>query len=73
MFEAGARFGLVQVWGVNATRAVSYAIAFHIGGYIPVTLMGLFYVWRLGMTWKEVGRREPAGGDPAEGEKAPAD
>ena len=73
VFEAGARFGLVQVWGVNATRAVSYAIAFHIGGYIPVTLMGLFYVWRLGMTWKEVGRREPAGGDPAEGEKAPAD
>lgn len=70
VFEAGARFGLVQVWGVDATRAVSYAIGFHIGGYIPVTLMGLFYVWRLGMTWKQVGRRETPEEDAAEGTAA---
>ncbi len=69
VFEAGARFALVQVWGIDANRAVSYAIGFHIGGYIPVTVMGLFYVWRLGMSWKEVERggedvgEEAAAGD----------
>ncbi len=60
VFEAAVRFGLVEIWNVDANRAVSYAIGFHLGGYIPVTLIGLFYVWRLGMSWGEMGRGEQA-------------
>ena len=58
IFEAAVRVGLVQLWGVDANKAISFAIGFHIGGYIPVTLMGMYYVWRLGISWKEVGKGE---------------
>jgi uncharacterized protein (TIRG00374 family) len=60
IFEAAVRVGLVQIWGVSTDQAISFAIGFHIGGYIPVTVMGLYYVWRLGISWKEVGAGEQA-------------
>lgn len=60
IFEAAVKVGLVQLWGVNANQAISFAIGFHIGGYIPVTVMGMYYVWRLGISWKEVGKGEEA-------------
>lgn len=54
VFEAAVRLGLVQIWHVDATKAVSFAVGFHIGGFVIVTLMGLYYVWRLGFSWREV-------------------
>ncbi|HSH44949.1 MAG TPA: lysylphosphatidylglycerol synthase transmembrane domain-containing protein [Longimicrobiales bacterium] len=60
LFEAGARIGLVEVWGVESTQAVAFAIGFHLAGFIPITLMGLYYVWRFGFSWKEVERSEQA-------------
>jgi uncharacterized protein (TIRG00374 family) len=56
-FEAASRFGLA-LWGVEETRAVSFAIGFHIGGWLSVTLLGLWYVWRLGLSWKELAKSE---------------
>ncbi len=56
-FEAAARVGL-SLWGVSPERAVSFAVGFHIGGFIPVTLLGIYYVWRLGLSWREVERSE---------------
>lgn len=56
-WEAGAKLGL-GLWGVPAGQAVSFAIGFHIGGFIPVTLIGLWYVWRLDIRWKDVERSE---------------
>ncbi|HEV2149789.1 MAG TPA: lysylphosphatidylglycerol synthase transmembrane domain-containing protein [Longimicrobiaceae bacterium] len=52
-FEAASKLGL-GLWGVPPGQAVSFAIGFHIGGFIPVTLIGLWYVWRLNLSWKEV-------------------
>ncbi|HEX2188989.1 MAG TPA: lysylphosphatidylglycerol synthase transmembrane domain-containing protein [Longimicrobiaceae bacterium] len=52
-WEAGAKVGLA-LWGVPDGQAISFAIGFHIGGFIPVTLIGLWYVWRLNLRWKEV-------------------
>jgi uncharacterized protein (TIRG00374 family) len=49
-FEAGVRVGLVQIWGVDINKAVGFAIGFHLGGFIPVTVIGLYYVWRFGMS-----------------------
>ncbi|MEJ2503258.1 MAG: lysylphosphatidylglycerol synthase transmembrane domain-containing protein, partial [Gemmatimonadota bacterium] len=58
VFEAAARVGLVQVWGVASEPAVAFAIGFHLAGFVPVTIMGLYYLWRLGLSWGEMGRSE---------------
>ena len=54
LFEGFARLGLVEVFGVDPARAVGFAIGFHIGGFIPITLVGLWYAWRIGLSRDEV-------------------
>jgi uncharacterized protein (TIRG00374 family) len=44
---------LAGIWGVDETRAAAYAISFHLAGFIPVTLIGLYYAWRLGLSMGE--------------------
>lgn len=56
-FEAAARLGL-GLWGVPVEKAVSFAVGFHIGGFIPVTLWGLYYVSRLNLSWRELEQSE---------------
>lgn len=58
IYEAGVRVGLVEIWGVELNPALSFAIGFHIGGFIPVTAIGLYYLWRLGLSLREVERSE---------------
>ena len=53
VFEAAAVGGLA-LWGVDKTRAVSFAIGFHLGGWFSVTGFGLFYLWKLGLTWRDL-------------------
>jgi uncharacterized protein (TIRG00374 family) len=52
-FHAGARMGL-GVYGVPAAPTLAFAFGFHLGGFIPVTLIGLYYVWKSGLSLKEV-------------------
>jgi uncharacterized protein (TIRG00374 family) len=40
IFEGATRLTL-QFYGVGATSALAYAFAFHIAGFIPITLLGL--------------------------------
>ena len=54
LFEGFARLGLVEVYGVDPARAVGFAIGFHIAGFIPITLIGLWYAWRVGIRRDEV-------------------
>ena len=54
LFEGFARLGLVEVYGIDPARAVGFAIGFHIGGFIPITLIGLWYAWRVGLRRDEV-------------------
>ncbi len=56
-FEASVRLAL-SPFGVAPIEAVSFALAFHIGSFIPITLIGLYYVWRMGLSWREVGHSE---------------
>lgn len=58
-FEAASRLGL-SLWDVSSAKAVSFAMGFHIGGFIPVTLLGIYYVWRSGLSWGEVRRSDQA-------------
>lgn len=60
IYEAAARAGLVNIWSVPVNDALSCAISFHIGGWLGVNLLGFYYVWRLGLSWKEVGKGEEA-------------
>lgn len=57
-FHASASFALVSVYGVDSARALAFAFGYHFGGWIVVTLLGLVYVWRLGLTLGEVGASE---------------
>lgn len=71
-FEAAARVGLA-LWAVAPEKAVSFAVGYHIGGFIPVTLIGIYYVWRLDLSWSDVrhseerveARVDAAAGEPA--------
>jgi hypothetical protein len=58
VFEAGALLVLNQLYHIETERVLAFALGFHLGGFIPVTLMGLFYAWKLGISLKEVGKSE---------------
>jgi hypothetical protein len=58
-FHAGASVGLA-VYGVPPGPTLAFAIGFHLGGFIPVTLIGLYYAWKLGFSFQEVERSEEA-------------
>jgi uncharacterized protein (TIRG00374 family) len=57
LFEAATRVGL-GIWAVAPSRIVSFATSYHILTFIPVTLIGLWYMRRFGLTLAEVGHRE---------------
>lgn len=53
-FEFAAVLVLEGAYGIPHEKAISFAIAFHIGGFIPVTVIGLYYAWKLGISLREV-------------------
>jgi uncharacterized protein (TIRG00374 family) len=57
VFEKLATVGLA-IYGVSATAATSWAIGFHILSFIPITVIGIYYVSRLGLSFREL-RAEP--------------
>lgn len=57
-FEVAAVLILQHAYGIPHEKAISFAIAFHIGGFIPVTVVGLYYAWRLGISLREVEESE---------------
>ncbi len=42
------------VWGTASEPALAFAVGFHIAGFVPVTVLGLYYLWRLGISWRDV-------------------
>ncbi|MFO7588227.1 MAG: lysylphosphatidylglycerol synthase transmembrane domain-containing protein [Gemmatimonadota bacterium] len=57
VFEAAARLGL-GLWDIPAATVVSFATSYHILTFIPVTLLGLWFLRRLGLSLGEVERRD---------------
>jgi uncharacterized protein (TIRG00374 family) len=55
--EAAARIGL-SAYGVRATPIIAFATSYHILTFIPITLLGLWYLYRLGLGWRDVERSE---------------
>lgn len=61
--QVGVTIGLHEVFGVAAGPTLSLAVGYHVAGYIPVTLLGLFYAWRLGLSLGTIrSKAEPAVG-----------
>ncbi|HEX6938444.1 MAG TPA: lysylphosphatidylglycerol synthase transmembrane domain-containing protein [Longimicrobiales bacterium] len=54
LWEFAARVGLHDIYGIELDKATGFAIGFHMGGFLSVTIWGLFYAWRLGLSWREV-------------------
>lgn len=46
VFEAATRVTLA-IYGIDATRAVSYAVAYHVSTFLPITLLGLYSLSRV--------------------------
>jgi uncharacterized protein (TIRG00374 family) len=47
--QAGVLVSLHDVFAVPAEQALSLAVGYHLAGFIPVTLLGLYYAWTLGL------------------------
>ncbi|HWK88672.1 MAG TPA: lysylphosphatidylglycerol synthase domain-containing protein, partial [Longimicrobium sp.] len=56
-FEAASVWGL-GLWGVAREQAATFAIGFHLGGWLTVTGLGLYYALRLNLRWSELSRGE---------------
>ena len=57
VFEKLATVGLA-IYGIQATAATSWAIGYHILSFIPVTVIGIYYFSRLGLSFSEL-RTQP--------------
>jgi glycosyltransferase 2 family protein len=57
-FHAAAKFALSDVYGVAEAESLAFAFGYHFGGWIPITLIGLWYTWRLGLSVTEMGAAE---------------
>jgi len=53
VFEKLATVGLA-IYSVEPTAAASWAIGFHILSFIPITLIGIYYFSRLGLSFGEL-------------------
>lgn len=56
-FEAGARVAL-GIWEIDPSRTISFAASYHILSFIPVTLLGLWFAHRLGISLSETRHSE---------------
>ena len=57
LWEAVAKKGL-GIFGVGESLAVTWAVAFHILSYIPITLIGGYYFLHLGVHLRDIGPAE---------------
>ncbi len=55
VFEAAAKVGLA-FYAVNESLAITWAVAYHIVSFIPITAIGIYYVGHLGLRMGELRR-----------------
>jgi uncharacterized membrane protein YbhN (UPF0104 family) len=53
IFEKVSVMGLA-IYGVSPALATSWAIGFHILSFFPITIIGAYYFFRLGINFKEI-------------------
>ena len=50
--------GLHEVYGVAEESTLAFAFGYHLGGFFPVTLLGLWYAGRIGLSISDLGHAE---------------
>jgi hypothetical protein len=58
-FEVGAR--VLEALGVDYGLAFGYTIVLHAALWFPITILGAYFVWRLGVRWSDVSRARNEG------------
>jgi glycosyltransferase 2 family protein len=58
VWEASAKWGLSQLFGISEALAITWAVAYHILTYIPITIIGGWYFLRLGVHLGDIGPAE---------------
>jgi uncharacterized protein (TIRG00374 family) len=53
-FHYAASFALTAVYGVAANQSLAFAFGYHFGGWLPITLIGFYYAWKMGLSLGEV-------------------
>jgi uncharacterized protein (TIRG00374 family) len=46
---------VLKAFGVNENIAGAYTLVLHAALWLPITLLGAFYMWRESMTWRDLG------------------
>lgn len=57
-FHAAALFAVSGVYGIDEARSLAFAFGYHFGGWMPITAIGLWSAWKLGLSLGEVGAAE---------------
>ncbi len=57
-FHASVAFALETVYGVGEVPTLAFAYGYHLGGFIPVTLLGLWYARSIGLSLGDVRQSE---------------
>lgn len=53
--QAGVLASVHGVFGVGTTATLSMAVGYYLAGFIPVTLLGLYYAWTMGLRIRSMG------------------
>ena len=53
-FQLGTDLALSGVYGVAEPTALAFSFGFHLGGFFPITIIGLYYASRLGFSLREL-------------------
>ena len=64
-FQLGADLALSGVYGVAEPSALAFAFGYHLGGFFPITIIGLYYAWSIGFSVTDLGGGEGSGLAPA--------
>jgi glycosyltransferase 2 family protein len=68
VYHGAAVFVLANMWGASTAAAGAFAVGFHLAGFFPVTFMGLYFAWRMGLSFGEVRASEEVVEDAVETE-----
>ena len=64
-FQIGATLALVEIYGIGDEQALGFALGWHLVNFFPITLAGLWYTRRLGISLREFRSRGGEGEDSA--------
>ena len=56
-WHAAARVALVDAYGVAEPTALAFATSYHLIGFLPITVLGLYYAWRMGISVTSAGEQ----------------